>query len=162
MWNDPEWASKEEWDAYAWFGFAISEAQYIERLLLIIATAIQIYDNKMNLNDKWDSIYNSYGNLTLGTLINKIKPVYIFPDYLSELIEDARQKRNYLAHEIFWPHKNNNDDLSLKNVEEKFRSYASSFRHTSNALENIVQEVLLKLHIDKESVVEKLVEELSK
>lgn len=30
MFNDPEFANKEEWDAYAWFGFALSEAQTIE------------------------------------------------------------------------------------------------------------------------------------
>ena len=33
MFNVPEWATKEEWDAYAWFGFAIQEAQSIELML---------------------------------------------------------------------------------------------------------------------------------
>jgi hypothetical protein len=27
MYNDPEWATTEEWDAYAWFGFAIRGAE---------------------------------------------------------------------------------------------------------------------------------------
>ena len=40
MFNDPGWASKEEWDAYAWFGFAPSEAQTVEMLLLVLATAL--------------------------------------------------------------------------------------------------------------------------
>jgi hypothetical protein len=41
MYNDPEWASADEWDAYAWFGFAIAEAQTVERLLLLIAVSIR-------------------------------------------------------------------------------------------------------------------------
>lgn len=39
MFNDPGWASKEEWDAYAWLGFSFSEAQVIEMQLQVVATA---------------------------------------------------------------------------------------------------------------------------
>ena len=42
MFNDPEWSTEEEWNAYAWFGFAVSEAQIIERQLAILATASAI------------------------------------------------------------------------------------------------------------------------
>jgi len=42
VFNDPEWASKEEWHAYAWFGFALSEAQAVEMLLQVLATALHM------------------------------------------------------------------------------------------------------------------------
>lgn len=59
MLNDPEYASKEEWDTYAWFGFAIQEAQAIERILLLIAVALKIREESSSSHeDRWFSLYD--------------------------------------------------------------------------------------------------------
>ena len=64
MFNDPEWASKEEWDVYAWFGFALSEAQTIEMLLQVLVTALSMRGT--DKHHDWPTLYDGFGKLTVG------------------------------------------------------------------------------------------------
>ena len=67
MYNEPEWASEEEWDAYAWFGFAISEAQTVERQLLLIAVAIKNAEAPLEQSENlWFELRDKLGRLTLA------------------------------------------------------------------------------------------------
>lgn len=74
MFNSPEWASTEEWDAYAWFGFALSEAQVIERQLLVIAVAISTIQEGVSPSEAtWSKLYDDLGRLTFGRLLSRIR-----------------------------------------------------------------------------------------
>lgn len=74
MFNDPGWASKEEWDAYAWLGFAFSEAQVIEMQLQVVATAPGMSASRSGSSENgWFTLYDEYGRLTFGSLLKEIR-----------------------------------------------------------------------------------------
>ncbi len=104
VFNDPEWASKEEWDAYAWFGFALSEAQAVEMLLQVLATALHMDSLQgTEKRDHWPTLYDSFGRLTLGTLLMRVrshKKVQL-SESLVQSLADVRDVRNRLVHGFF-------------------------------------------------------------
>ena len=155
MFNDPEWATEEEWNAYAWFGFAVSEAQIIEMQLTIIATAFAIQSQKGgNQESCWFELYDKHGKLTLGQLCREIER---FLD--AELVIDLKcvvKLRNDLAHEFFWPRKQsiNDPDPTPEESIKRLGAIASKFRSVSSRLEPFIDEVMMKLSLDKKTVTE--------
>ena len=110
MINDPESASKEEWDTYAWFGFAIQEAQSLERILLEIAVALDMQEETLRSHeDHRLSLYDKFGRWTLGQLLSRVRMHADFPDDLAANLEKAVDIRNNLAHAFFWPKDLEND-----------------------------------------------------
>lgn len=74
MYNDPEWVLNKECDAYAWIGFAMSEAQTVERQLLVIATApCMSQQPRGSSSNSWVGLYDPLGRLTPGTLLTRVK-----------------------------------------------------------------------------------------
>ena len=155
MFNDPEWATEGEWNAYAWFGFAVSEAQIIECQLAIIATAFAIQSQKGgNQESGWFELYDKHGKLTLGQLFRKIER---FLD--AELVIDLKcvvELRNDLAHEFFWPRNQgiNDPDSTPEESIKKLTAIASKFRSVSFRLGLSIDEVMMKLSLDKKTVTE--------
>ena len=155
MFNDPEWATEEEWNAYAWFGFAVSEAQILERQLAILATAFAIQSQKGgNQESGWLELYDKHGRLTLGRLLRKIER---FLD--AELVIDLRcivELRNELAHEFFWPRNQgiNDPDPTPEESIKKLAAIASKFRSVSSRLEPTIDEFIRKHGLDKKTVTE--------
>jgi len=95
MFNDPEWASREEWDAYAWFGFAISEAQCIERQLLVVAVALSFSEGVSDPRQTtWFKLYDELGRLTLGKLLLRIRQHEVSPEDLLGKLKEAVERRN--------------------------------------------------------------------
>jgi len=155
MFNDPEWATEEEWNAYDWFGFAVSEAQIIESQLAIIATVFDIQSQKSGSQESgWFELKNKNGELTLGQLLRKIKR---FLD--AELVIDLKcvvELRNDLAHEFFWPRKQSINDPGPTPEEsiKKLAAIASKFRSVSSRLEPYIVEFIRKHGFDKKTVAE--------
>ena len=155
MFNDPEWATEEEWNAYAWFGFAVSEAQIIESQLAIIATVFDIQSQKSGSQESgWFELYNKNGELTLGRLFKKIER-----SLDAELVIDLKgvvELRNDLAHEFFWPRKQsiNDPDPTSEESIKKLEAIASKFRSLSSRLEPFIDDVIRKHGFDKKTVTE--------
>jgi len=155
MFNDPEWATEEEWNAYAWFGFAVSEAQIIERQLAIIATVFDIQSQKaVSQKSGWFELYDKNGRLTLGPLFCKIERILD-----ANLVIDLKcvvKLRNELAHEFFWPRKQGIDDPGPTPEEsiKKLAAIASKFRNVSSRLEPSIDEFIRKHGLDKKTVTE--------
>lgn len=155
MFKDPEWATEEEWNAYAWFGFAVSEAQVIEMQLTILATAFAIQSQKGGDQESgWFELYDKHGRLTLGRLFRKIKR---FLD--AKLVIDLEcvvELRNELVHEFFWPRKQsiNDPDPTPEESIKKLAAIASKFRSVSSCLEPSIDEFIRKHGLDKKTVTE--------
>jgi hypothetical protein len=115
MFNDPEWASKEEWDTYAWYGFAIQNAQLLERYLHIILVSLSMGQNGSKEDGtKWDTLYDRHGRLTLGQLLHRVRKHTDFPDNLAVNIDKAVDLRNELAHNFFLPKDRDANDLEVE------------------------------------------------
>ncbi|MGZ8843735.1 MAG: hypothetical protein ACXW18_08730 [Pyrinomonadaceae bacterium] len=155
MYNDPEWATTEEWDAYAWFGFAISEAQAVERLLLIIAVAIKAAESQpQHSEDPWFSLYDKLGRLALGPLLKQVPFYQVLDDDILKMLTDAVEKRNDLAHEFFLPRGTLMDPFERPPTvaKKELQQAASLFSHLSTRLESIIWPLLERLDIPRDAV----------
>ena len=154
MYNDPEWASAEEWDAYAWFGFAIAEAQAIERQLLVIAVALKAAEDPLQFSDeRWFQLYDELGGLTLGRLLRQVRPYGVLPEDVVGALDEAVVIRNKLAHEFFWPRP---PDVFTEKppfvAQEELKSAASHFSNLSSRLESAIWLLLERLHVARASI----------
>ena len=154
MFDDPEWASKEEWDAYAWFGFAISKAQMLEGELQIIATALEMRERGVAKGSSgWIQLRDANGNLTLGWLLAKVESYGFLP---ADLVEDLRRvtsRRNDLAHEFFWRKDLTAQEPSIGVFQQELMAAASLFSTMAARLERSVWKALEQLNVDRSTAV---------
>jgi hypothetical protein len=131
MYNDLEWASQDEWDAYAWFGFAIAEAQTVERQLLLIAVALT-----NQREDSWFDLYDKLERWTLGRLCAHIEPFGALPNDVLELLKRAVTARNTLAHVFFVPRMGAERPPTM--AKKELQKTASLFSYLSTRLESVI------------------------
>jgi hypothetical protein len=157
MWNDAEWATKEEWDAYAWFGFAVSEAQMLEKQLLVMAVALALGEEVGDRSENsWYSLYDRLGRLHLKSLLDRVRRHATLPDDLVERLEAARKVRNALAHEFFWRRGNPEDtDRSLDIARQELVEAASLFSSLSGPLLLATDSLLENLRLDRHAIDDK-------
>jgi len=150
MFNDPEWASQEEWEAYAWFGFTISEAQTVERQLLLIAVAIKNAEAPPGQSENlWFELKDKWGHLTLGQLRRHLEPYGVLADDLLEMLSRAVAARNVLAHEFFMPRTVNGGEHSPRMAKQQLQKAASLFSNLSTRLELLLLPLIEKLHVQR-------------
>jgi hypothetical protein len=139
MYNDPEWANADEWDAYAWFGFAISEAQTVERLLLLIAMSLRSEElsNDQHQTSRPDP-QQELARWTLGRLSNYVTPFGVLACDIVDMLNRAVATRNVLAHEFFVTDIGNAEEESSIGAKEKLQTAASLFSHLSFRLESVL------------------------
>ena len=160
MLNDPEWASEEEWDIYAWFGFAMQEAQAIEQMLFVITAALDMKNGKFPLEENhWAGLYDKFGRLTLGQLLSHIRKHSVLSKSLEDNIKKAVIARNKLAHAFFLPNSHKGEESALITSQKRLMDAASLFSNLKPQLENIMGELLFNLTIERNSA-EKEVEVL--
>ncbi|MBW6484898.1 MAG: hypothetical protein K0B01_01935 [Syntrophobacterales bacterium] len=150
MINNPEWASKEEWDTYAWFGFAIQEVQSIERMLLEMAVALDIREGtSCSHEDRLLSLYDKLGRLTFGQLRCRVLKYSHFPEDLATDLKKAVNVRNDLAHAFFWPKDLGNNERTEQEAQAELMASASLFSNISPRLEIIMWSLFDNLGVDR-------------
>ena len=150
MYNEPEWASSDEWDAYAWFGFALAEAQTVERLLLVISVAIKKAEMHASKDDKFGSeLYEQLGRWTLGRLCAYVGRYEVLTNEIMEMLQRTVTARNALAHEFFVPTGVERPPITAKKELQKI---ASLFSHVSIVLESIIWPLLEKLDVQRDAL----------
>ncbi len=163
MFNDPEWASREELEAYAWFGFAISEAQAVESELLVIATSLSVVRGVSPTDAEWRTTYQSLARLTFGVLRSKVLELKELPDDLAGPLSEAVKRRNFLAHQFYWPRVATcGSDVSPEDATKQFMKDASLFRHLATRLEAVMWSTLGELRLTREDTAAKVADALSR
>lgn len=153
MISDPEWASKEEWNTYAWFGFAIQEAQALERLLLVIAVALKMRKGSLHSHEeRWPFLYDKLGCLTLGQILNCVKKYTQLPETLERDLRVAVNTRNDLAHTFFWPKNISGVEQVEEAAQAKLKAAASLFSNLTPQLEAIIWPLLDDLEVERSLV----------
>ena len=159
MFNDPEWASKEEWDVYAWFGFALSEAQTIEMLLQVLVTALSMESMRGTDKHDWPTLYDGFGKLTLGYLFKAVKfhkNVPLSESLLLNLTE-VKKVRNRIVHGFFRPSDSPlSEAMRLTDATRELQLAASLFRNSVPELERVVYEALDQLGVTRAEVEAKI------
>jgi hypothetical protein len=159
MYNDPEWATKEEWDTYAWFGFAMQEAQSIEFMFLIMAVALDTQNYKLHPDEKlWDSLYDNFGRWTLGRLYKHLieNKISLPGDF-----EKVVGLRNELAHGFFWPKNSGPKDKTTIEAQKELKAAASLFSQFSPMVESVMMSLIDNLSLNRRDA-EAMVKDLLK
>ncbi len=107
----PDWANAEqEKEVFARFGLASYHAQCFEHgVVNLLLTAELLAASKIvTRQDEWeklvDDILDSSFDLTLGNIIRRLKERISLDRRTVQIIEDAKDRRDWLAHRFFREH----------------------------------------------------------
>jgi len=162
MFNNPEWATEQEWDAYACFGFAMQEAQMIEFMFLVMLVALEA--KKINTNPEetgWDSLYNDFGWYNLRKLFERIRKHISLPIDFENDLQRVVDMRNELAHGFYWPKNPNFKDKTAFEAQQELKDAASLFSNFAPRVETVMMSLIDTISV-KRSDLEAKTKELVK
>lgn len=88
--------------AFARYGLALYHAQCVEKSLAILVSSVLNKEFLPSTPDRREEILEEIFAKTIGQLITQMRRQVTVPRNLDKMLNDARQKRNWLAHEYFW------------------------------------------------------------
>lgn len=94
--------SRQRRETFARYGLAMYHAQCVEKSLAILVSSVFNKDYLPSPPEHRDEILDEVFSRTIGTLLFRLKQQVSIPPNLDRTLEEARQKRNWLAHEYFW------------------------------------------------------------
>lgn len=89
-------------ETFARYGLAMYYAQCVEKSLAILVSSVLNKEFLPSDPDRREEIQNDVFGKTIGQLITRMKKQLSLPPNLDKTLDDARHKRNWLAHEYFW------------------------------------------------------------
>jgi hypothetical protein len=89
-------------ETFAHYGLAMYHAQCVEKSLAILVSSVFNKEFLPSDLNRRDEIQDEVFARTIGQLVTRIRKQISVPLNLDRTLEDARQKRNWLAHEYFW------------------------------------------------------------
>lgn len=94
--------AKQRRETFARYGLAMYHAQCVEKSLAILVS--MVFNKEFLPSDpkRREEIQEELFARTIGRLVTRMKKQISVPPHLDQTLEDARQKRNWLAHEYFW------------------------------------------------------------
>ena len=89
-------------ETFARYGLAMYHAQCVEKSLAILVSSIYNKDFLTSTPNKREEIQDESFDKTIGRLLTRMRKQITIPPNLNRSLDDARYKRNWLAHEYFW------------------------------------------------------------
>lgn len=89
-------------ETFARYGLAMYHAQCVEKSLAILVSSVFNKDFLASDADRREEIQDELFTKTIGRLLTRMRTHISIPSNLDRTLDDARRKRNWLAHEYFW------------------------------------------------------------
>jgi hypothetical protein len=89
-------------ETFARYGLAMYHAQCVEKSLAILVSSVFNKEFLPSDSNHREEIQEELFAGTIGRLVNQMRRQISVPPNLDHTLEDARRKRNWLAHEYFW------------------------------------------------------------
>ena len=89
-------------ETFARYGLAMYHAQCVEKSLAILVSSVFNKDFLPSDTDRREEIQDEVFSKTIGKLLMMLRNQVIIPPNLDQTLENARHKRNWLAHEYFF------------------------------------------------------------
>jgi hypothetical protein len=89
-------------EAFARYGLAMYHAQCVEKSLAILVSSVFNKEFLPSAPDRREEIQNEIFSKTIGRLLKRLEKQITIPPNLARTLDEALQKRNWLAHEYFW------------------------------------------------------------
>lgn len=102
--------AEQEKEVFAWFGLASYHAQCFEHgvVNLLLSAELVAASKIVTKRDEWnalvDHILDSSFELTLGNIIRRLQERMSLDPRTSKVIQDAKDRRDWLAHRFFREH----------------------------------------------------------
>lgn len=94
--------AKHRRETFGRYGLAMYHAQCVEKSLAILASVVFNKEFLPNDFNQREEILDEIFTKTIGSLLTRLKKNVAIPKNLGHTLENARKKRNWLAHEYFW------------------------------------------------------------
>jgi hypothetical protein len=91
-------------EVFAFYGLAMYSAQVLEDGVLNIAAALHVIETPVISRELFEAVFSKLDLATLGSLLRATRSQVAVDPTLDELLCDALEKRNYLAHRFFREH----------------------------------------------------------
>ena len=89
-------------ETFARYGLAMYHAQCFEKSLAILVSSVLNNEFLHSDLNRREEIQDEMFSRTTGQLLTRMRRQVSVPPNLNKTLNDARQKRNWLAHEYFW------------------------------------------------------------
>jgi hypothetical protein len=89
-------------ETFARYGLAMYQAQCVEKSLAILVSSVFNKEFLLSSPDRRGEIQNEVFAKTIGRLLTRMRKQISVPPTLDRTLEEAWQKRNWLAHDYFW------------------------------------------------------------
>jgi hypothetical protein len=89
-------------EMFALYGLAMYHAQCIEKSLAILVSSVLNVEFLSADGKRRAEIQDEVFSKTIGRLLTRLRGQVQVSANLNRLLDEARQKRNWLAHEYFW------------------------------------------------------------
>jgi hypothetical protein len=142
-------------DVFAWFGVAAYAVQCFEvELCILILLAHRLKDPSL-LSEHLEKIDIKLSKSTLGALLSELKSHLIINIDLQKILNNYREKRNYLIHQFFFNHSTDllSKDGCLKMIEE-LKEIHASLMEANKVAETMSCNIRKKLSISEKEIQE--------
>ncbi len=89
-------------ETFARYGLAMYHAQCVEKSLAILVSSVFNKEFLPSNPNRREEIQDEVFSKTIGRLLTRMRKQIAVPTKLDRTLDDAWQKRNWLAHEYFW------------------------------------------------------------
>jgi hypothetical protein len=89
-------------ETFAHYGLAMYHAQCVEKSLAILISTVLNKEFPHSNPDRRDAMMDEALEKTIGRLLKRLRSKISVPPNLDKNLENAREKRNWLAHDFFW------------------------------------------------------------
>jgi hypothetical protein len=98
----PKPESFEQKEVYAFFGLTSYSAQCLEKALVNLAFTYSLSDKNIATPEEWDNLFKDINKKTFGRLLGLVKKELSTSDEVLADLQNALDKRNWLAHDYFF------------------------------------------------------------
>ena len=89
-------------ETFARYGLAMYHAQCVEKSLAILVSSVFNKEFLRSAPNRRGEIQDDVFSKTIGRLLTRMRKQISVPSNLDRTLDDALQKRNWLAHDYFW------------------------------------------------------------
>lgn len=147
-------ATAEEWDLLGWFGYAVSEMNFVECLLQAFATICACRMHGHYAQEQWEQCLAKFRRRTFGSLVWYVtqNAVPVLDKDLCAHLAEAVAQRNALIHGFLMDERiNQGGDEGIIAARKEIMDTASRFDALSNRLAYVVQAALEQFHQERSS-----------
>ena len=127
----------------AYFGAAMYFAQVLEHGIVNALLFLEFIPNQRGkwTDEEYERFWRQNFDKTLGNLINSMKPLCQLPSDLESSLQEARDRRSFLAHRFFREREQKVMQGCYEELIDELEEHRSFFESTDKVLEGFISPI---------------------